>query len=59
MDSKPSSVILALFVIENSAIFHVGISNKRAYAPVDVQILSCQPRVTVRSCFVYKVIRDL
>ena len=30
--------ILALFVIENSAIFHVGISNKRAYASVDVQI---------------------
>ena len=23
------------------------------------QILSCQPRVTVTSCFVYKVIRDL
>ena len=23
------------------------------------QLLSCQPRVTVTSCFVYKVIRDL
>ena len=24
-----------------------------------VKVLSCQPRVTVTSCFVYKVIRDL
>ena len=24
-----------------------------------IHILSCQPRVTVMSCFVYKVIRDL
>ena len=24
-----------------------------------VTVLSCQPRVTVTSCFVYKVIRDL
>ena len=25
----------------------------------DRQLLSCQPRVTVMSCFVYKLIRDL
>ena len=25
----------------------------------DIRLLSCQPRVTVMSCFVYKVIRDL
>ena len=25
----------------------------------DDNLLSCQPRVTVTSCFVYKVIRDL
>ena len=24
-----------------------------------LDVLSCQPRVTVTSCFVYKVIRDL
>ena len=26
---------------------------------VEVKVLSCQPRVTVTSCFVNKVIRDL
>ena len=26
---------------------------------IDIHVLSCQPRVTVTSCFVYKVIRDL
>ena len=25
----------------------------------DIQLVSCQPRVTVTSCFVYKVIMDL
>ena len=25
----------------------------------EAKLLSCQPRVTVTSCFVYKVIRDL
>ena len=29
------------------------------YDPKIKDVLSCQPRVTVTSCFVYKVIRDL
>ena len=38
------------------AVFSCGILFPHAFP---VQVLSCQPRVTVTSCFVYKIIGDL
>ena len=34
-------------------------SYKYDWSLTEVDVLSCQPRVTVTSCFVYKVIGDL
>ena len=37
----------------------VDMSTTECVFDFDIDLLSCQPRVTVTSCFVYKVIMDL
>ena len=39
-------------------IYHLY-KNAYIFRYIHVQVLSCQPRVTVTSCLVYKVVRDL
>ena len=59
-------LIQALFRITNggkykhiSSFFFDTIITNVHVININVCVLSCQPRVTVTSCFVYKVIRDL
>ena len=46
--------------MQHDAAFHRGLHCLlRLKQPLETEVLSCQPRVTVTSCFVYKVITDL
>ena len=50
---------MAIFIYGFLHIVRYGFVDQFRFPWHDMHVLSCQPRVTVTSCFVYKMIRDL